>query len=264
MEEPEHLNWLHPWNRYSKRAPRVTGIVMTNYLYYWNHNLPHFPLIPRFMDHYSSWLIRRHCDDILILSNQMDYLPGARLMYSSGIHPSFFQAPPLDPSSPKAYFIGKLIWEKGFKELVDLLSPSPVRTVDIFGAGKDQNAIAAYAESKGITLRFKGITANPAEDLKDYKIFLNPSRSENSCTTTAEALGQGKFVIVPEIPSNDRYYKFKNCLSYTSPKEFARQLDHALAHAPQTDEQISELSWEAAVDRLLRYYYDTKDRFHKN
>ena len=264
LEEPEHLNWLHPWNRYQRRAPKVTGIVLTNYLYYWNQNLPKLPPAVRLMDHYSRWLIRRHCDDILILTRQMDYLSGARLLYSSGIHPSFFQTPTPDNSSHGVYFIGKIIWEKGFRELIDLLSPSPVRSVDIFGAGKDRDAIAAYAESKGIKLCFKGITANPAGDLRDYKIFLNLSRSEACCGTTAEALGQGKFVIVPDIPSNDRYYKFENCLSYTSPKEFAKRLDHALAHAPKADRQIHELSWDAAVDRLLQFYYDTIGRSREN
>jgi len=260
LEEPEHLNWFQPMNRFRKCAPRVTGNVLTNYFYYWSGGLPGLPILPWLMERYSRLLIRHHCDDVLILSNQMGYLKGSVLMYSSGIHPSFFQTPPPDPASQKAYFIGKLLWGKGFREMVNLLSGSPVRKVDVFGGGDDRDAIAAYAESKGIRFRFKGITTDPAGDLKDYKIFLNMSRSENSCTTTAEALGMGKFVIVPKIPSNDRYYKYRNCLSYTSPREFRQWLDHALAHAPKKDVAIYDLSWDTAVDRLLQYYYDTENK----
>lgn len=257
LEEPEHLNWFHFYNQYRRCAPRVTGIVLTNYFFYWNTGLPHLPMVPWLMERHSRGMIRIHCDDILILSRQMDYLEGATLLFSSGIHPSFFQAPHPGPDSNKAYFIGKLLWDKGFREMVDLLTGSPVQEVDVFGGGADQAAIAAYGQHRGIRFRFKGITTDPAKDLAKYKIFLNMSRSETSCTTTAEALGMGKFAIVPEIPSNERYIKYRNCLSYTSPQGFRRWLDHALAHAPKPDPATNEFSWEAAVDRLLRYYHDT-------
>ncbi len=254
LEEPEHLNWFHPWSRFGKCAPRVTGNILTNYFYYWSGGLPGLPALPWLMEHYSRLLTRYHCDDVMILSNQMKYLKGSRLMYSSGIHPSFFRTPAPPQDSQKVYFIGKLLWGKGFREMADLLSTSQVREVDVFGRGDDQEAIDAYGKARGVTFNFKGSTADPAESLKDYKIFLNMSRSENSCTSTAEALGMGKFVIIPAIPSNDRYYKYRNCLSYTSPRGVGLWLDHALSCAPKKDPAIHDLSWEAAIDRLLAYY----------
>ncbi len=259
LEEPEHLNWKHPWNRYDKKASRITGIVLTNYLYYLRHSFPRYPMITGILDRYNRWLIRHHCDDALLLGKSIAPLPNSRHFFSSGIHPSFFRPQPLKDASNKIYFMGKLIWEKGFHELIDLLSMSGIQQIDLFGQGKDRFEIEQYAAGKGVICHYQGNSANPAKDLQDYKIFINVSRSEVGCTTSAEALGQGKFVILPQIPSNSEYEKFKNCLTYSSPQEFARQLKFALEHQPVQDTQIRELSWEAAIDRLLKYYKDTKN-----
>lgn len=89
LEEPEHLNWFHPWSRFRKCAPRVTGNILTNYFYFWSGALPLLPFLPWLMERYNHLLVRHHCDDVMILSNQMKALKGAKLMYSSGIHPSF-------------------------------------------------------------------------------------------------------------------------------------------------------------------------------
>jgi hypothetical protein len=84
------------------------------------------------------------------------------------------------------------------------------------------------------------------------QIFVNPSTSEVLCTTSAEALAMGKFVILPSHPSNDFFAQFPNCLTYTTKEEFVGNLYYALTHAPEplTEEYSYALSWEAATDRL--------------
>ena len=89
--------------------------------------------------------------------------------------------------------------------------------------------------------------------LGSYKIFVNPSESEVLCTTTAEALAMGKFVIIPVHPSNTFFMQFDNCLPYRNKLEFAANLHWALSRDPEPlkPEQKRLLTWEAATERLI-------------
>ncbi|EXJ14824.1 hypothetical protein [Imhoffiella purpurea] len=251
LEEPEHLNWTRPWSDYRRVSPRITGILLTNYRYYCAHALPAAPWVADLLERYDRWLTRRHCDDWIVLGNSICGLPNARRFLSSGIHPEFFAHAGRAGGDGGLYFMGKLIWEKGFRELIDLLAADEHPEVDVFGAGRDREAIGDHARARGVGLRFKGLSARPAQDIAPYKIFVNPSRSEGLCTTTAEALGQRKFVILPRDVSNEPYYPFENALIYDSPEGFQACLRFALTHQPAADPLETSLSWESAIDRLL-------------
>jgi hypothetical protein len=82
---------------------------------------------------------------------------------------------------------------------------------------------------------------------------VNPSTSEVLCTTSAEALAMGKFVILPSHPSNDFFAQFPNCLTYTTKEEFVGFLYYALTHSPVplTKEYSYALTWQAATERLM-------------
>ena len=76
--------------------------------------------------------------------------------------------------------------------------------------------------------------------------------SQVLCTTIAEALAMGKFVICASHPSNDFFTQFPNCLPYSNKEEFVGNLCYALSHDPEPfkGENAAMLSWEAATERL--------------
>ena len=113
--------------------------------------------------------------------------------------------------------------------------------------------------------------------LKDCpsKIFLNPSITEVLCTTTAEALAMGKFVILPVHPSNEFFYQFPNCLAYKNMDEFVEHMKHALSCEPEplSKELKRIFTWEAAMERLVysaviskeeKLHMDKMDRFKRD
>ncbi len=254
LEEPEHLNWLHPFNRYRIQASRVTGILLTNYDYYVRHHSFGRRFFAMLLNTYNRWLINRHCDDVIKINKSLLTLPRSSFLNVNGAQSEFFNRHEPISYSKSLYFIGKLIWAKGFKELIDLLSQSEQREIDVFGTGIDQKNIEKYAKKKGVHLFLKGLSVKPAEDLKDYKIFFNASRSDTLCTTTVLALVQRKFVLLPDDPSNDYFLRFKNCLAYRTPQEFREKLSFALENIPEEDSLVEEFAWEATTERLLDYY----------
>ncbi|CAB9509875.1 Digalactosyldiacylglycerol synthase 1, chloroplastic [Seminavis robusta] len=100
-------------------------------------------------------------------------------------------------------------------------------------------------------------------DIREHKIFLNMSITEVLCTTSAEAMAMGKFVILPKHPSNMFFLQFPNCLAYTSLEDCLVKLEYALAHepVPLTEEVAKKLSWEGANERLFESSSVTKDEW---
>ena len=114
----------------------------------------------------------------------------------------------------------------------------------MYGGGPDKDAADAKASKLGLDMPFHGpidhaelggthkVSAvdqwisgfdSPFTDCGVFfpnQIFINPSTSEVLCTTVAEALAMGKFVILPSHPSNDFFAQFPNCLPYATKEEF--------------------------------------------
>lgn len=125
---------------------------------------------------------------------------------------------------------------------------------------KDSTKMPAYWASlqrrrllgSPLPVQFLG-RADHASICSAFKIFVNPSVSEVLCTTTAEALAMGKFVVLPKHPSNEFFRPFPNALFYSNAVEFVQQLSKARANDPEplSHDLRHLLSWEAATERLF-------------
>eukprot|EP00980_Cylindrotheca_fusiformis_P006413 scaffold1375_cov137-Cylindrotheca_fusiformis.AAC.2 len=129
-----------------------------------------------------------------------------------------------------------------------------------------------------IPARFLGTKDHAViKNIPSHRIFLNLSESEVLCTTTAEALAMGKWVIIPEhrkfhfseprhswfgstlspscyfIASNTFFVQFSNCLAFSSKEDCIEKIRHALSNDPQplSKEAATMLSWEGANNRLF-------------
>jgi len=149
-----------------------------------------------------------------------------------------------------------MLWSKGLALLMDLLkyaedSAGLSVKIDMYGGGPNKEEAKIKAEKMNLNMSFHG-PLDHALLADTQKIFINPSTSEVLCTTVAEALAMGKFVIVPSHPSNDFFAQFPNCLPYSNQDEFVGNLYYAMTHSPEplSEEYSYALTWEAATKRF--------------
>jgi digalactosyldiacylglycerol synthase len=264
LEEPEHLNWYRapfttkPW---TEKFHHVVGIIHTNYLAYTRTYQGGYIKEP-LLYYVNQGMCRAYTHKIIKLSNALqEFAPEKEITCNvHGVRELYLNEGDLSVSrgfSKGVYFVGKLAWPKGLDSLLDFMLMIKKRTgrcfhVDIFGSGPHEDDIAARAVQYQLPTTFHG--AKDHSILTDYKVFVNPSKSEVLCTTVIEALAMGKWVIVPRHPSNEFFYKFDNCLTYETAEEFAANVFWSLNTDPKplTAELRYELTWEAATERLIQ------------
>ncbi|XP_059594906.1 digalactosyldiacylglycerol synthase 1, chloroplastic isoform X2 [Vitis vinifera] len=234
LEEPEHLNWYHHGKRWTDKFNHVVGVVHTNYLEYIKRE-KNGALQAFFVKHINNWVARAYCHKVLRLSAATQDLPKSVICNVHGVNPKFLKIGEKLAEerelgqrafSKGAYFLGKMVWAKGYRELIDLLSRHKNDldgfNLDVFGNGEDAHEVQTAAKRLHLNLNFMKGRDHADDSLHGYKVFINPSVSDVLCTATAEALAMVK---------------------------------EALANEPQplTPEQRYNLSWEAATQRFMEY-----------
>ncbi|TVU29815.1 hypothetical protein EJB05_21402 [Eragrostis curvula] len=267
LEEPEHLNWYHHGNRWTDKFNHVIGVVHTNYLEYIKRE-KNGALQAFLVKHINNWVTRAYCDKVLRLSAATQDLPKSIVCNVHGVNPKFLKIGEnitTDRESGQtsfskgAYFLGKMVWAKGYRELIDLMAKHKNDLegfkLDVYGSGEDSQEVQSTAQKLHLSLNFYKGRDHADNSLHGYKVFINPSVSDVLCTATAEALAMGKFVICAEHPSNEFFMSFPNCLTYKTSEEFVARVKEAMAREPQplTPEQRHNLSWEAATERFMQY-----------
>lgn len=287
LEEPEHLNWYHHGRRWTDKFTHVVGVVHTNYLDYARRE--HGGAVKEaLLRKVNDWVCRVYCHKVVKLSNAVQPLPRQTTRFVHGVADSFLEvgerkaAPAATPGGKRftrgAYFIGKVVWAKGYTELLGLVgqatlgadasssaagsgkaSPSAAAepagglSIDCYGAGEDLDAVKEAAGRAGLPLHFHGAKDHLDESMHEYQVFINPSTSDVVATTSAEALAMGKWVVCADHPSNAFFSGFSNCLVYKTPEEFSRHVAHALSTepAPLPPAEREALTWQAATERFL-------------
>ncbi|XP_021639527.2 digalactosyldiacylglycerol synthase 1, chloroplastic isoform X2 [Hevea brasiliensis] len=267
LEEPEHLNWYHHGKRWTDKFNHVVGVVHTNYLEYIKRER-NGALQAFFVKHINNWVIRAYCNKVLRLSAATQDLPKSVICNVHGVNPKFLKIGEKIAAerelgqqafSKGAYFLGKLVWAKGYRELIDLLARHKNEldgfNLDVFGNGEDAREVQIAAKRLDLKVNFLSGRDHADDSLLGYKVFINPSVSDVLCTATAEALAMGKFVVCADHPSNEFFRSFPNCLTYKTSEDFVAKVKEALANEPKplTPEQRYNLSWEAATERFMQY-----------
>jgi len=298
LEEPEHLNWYSfvdgarsAWRQF----PHVVGIVHTHYVSYAATEracggplgaLVH-PIVGPFKATMallmSRWMTNGHCHRIVKLSRTLPRVGNDDAEIVSNVHgvrSAFLDfgeetaiATPLDartaavaraeaavPRTAGAYFVGKLLWQKGLGDLGGLLASTarefggrlPGGDFHVVGDGKDRAAIEEAFARRSIRAVFHGRRDHADELCKNFRVLVNPSLTEVLCTTVAEALAMGKWVVIARHPSNEFFYDFPTCLPFSTPEEFAFAYGRALRDAPPplSARERRRLTWAAATERF--------------
>jgi len=266
LEEPEHLNWYHHGAKWDSEFRHVVGVAHTNYLQYSRYDegngVPGWLKEP-FAAVMNEVVCKGHTDVVIKLSATLSDVAERNLVCNvHGVRSEFLAIGAAMRTYPKgAYFLGKALYTKGYRELIDNLLEfsnkggdlAQLEEIDTFGSGPDQEAVREEVLDKGLPLRVNNGIDHAHPSLHEYKVFVNPSTSDVLCTATAEALAMGKKVLIPEHPSNTFFMQFSNTISYKSNDQLVPLLIEALTSDPTPLSPMEQymLSWEAASERLL-------------
>nr|CAB3487012.1 unnamed protein product [Digitaria exilis] len=166
LEEPEHLNWYHHGKRWTDKFNHVIGVVHTNYLEYIKRE-KNGAIQSFLVKHINNWVTRAYCHKVLRLSAATQDLPRSVVCNVHGVNPKFLNIGEKTAAareggqkvfSKGAYFLGKMVWAKGYRELIDLLCKHKKDLegfkIDVYGNGEDSEAVQTAAKKMDLSINF--------------------------------------------------------------------------------------------------------------
>eukprot|EP00980_Cylindrotheca_fusiformis_P029515 scaffold23497_cov106-Cylindrotheca_fusiformis.AAC.2 len=195
LEEPEHLNWIRSaveeGEIWTTKFNHVVGVIHTNYRAYASATAA---IAAPVVSGLSSLMVRAYCDKVIKLSATLqEYSPEKEVVCNvHGVRSDFLEIGKQRRNNnnsgnnlegtnvavdvtgngeekPVAYFIGKLLWEKGldrllrleyfYKELTGEFFP-----IDIVGDGPDKTEIEATYLGLDVT-SIRQVLANANDDV---------------------------------------------------------------------------------------------------
>ena len=275
----------HHGARWTDAFTHVVGVGHTNYLQYARLNnigVPG-PIKEYWVAALNNLVCVAYADVVVKLSATLADVPGNNLVCNvHGVRSEFLgigaakaeaiaaKAEGAPPITEGAYFLGKALWTKGYRELMDIMAEHRTNSggsggggsgggsgelpaLDTYGSGPNADEIAAEVASSALPITMHGAIDHAHPSIHGYRLFVNPSTSDVLCTATAEALAMGKKVLIPRHPSNRFFEQFTNAHLYDDTSQMVPMLLDALATEPVPMSQREQymLSWEAATERLL-------------
>jgi hypothetical protein len=192
LEEPEHLNWFRVPPHieddvddstreslelgWTAKFKHVVGILHTNYsAYMQQYGIGTSFIAASALGALSSVVVRAHCHRLIRLSATLPELNAPKEVTCNvhGVRLEFLEPP--KPAEADAeddfqpvpiYFIGKIIWAKGFDNVLSVQEMFKDATgdyfpMDVYGSGGDEKAIKrAFLGRKGITSTASDISEN--------------------------------------------------------------------------------------------------------
>ena len=134
LEEPEHINWYHHGGRWSAQFEHVVGVAHTNYLQYARlNNLGAVPgeIKEQWTKVMNDLVVAAYTDVVIRLSPTLAVAPGHDLVCNvHGVRAEFLAIGAGAAEAARsgesaftqgAYFLGKALWTKGYRELFENL-----------------------------------------------------------------------------------------------------------------------------------------------
>jgi hypothetical protein len=227
LEEPEHLNWFRnpPASDsdagedvdvlgWAHKFNHVVGILHTNYgAYLRQYSMGTSLVTASALNALSTLVVRAYCHKVIRLSSTLtSFVPGKEV--TSNVHgvrsefldPAEKRKAPTKEKIASVYFIGKLIWAKGFDKALELQENYRSKTgeyfaMDVYGGGNDETAIRRaffgrsgqpHSEESASSTDVIESSSHLEEDRRAADIFsrdvsLRLQVSEDSATNTDEA-----------------------------------------------------------------------------
>lgn len=187
LEEPEHLNWFRvphdPENDlgWKQKFPHVVGILHTNYGDYARQYGMGFSAPA--LNSLSALVVKAYCHRVIRLSATLPHLDPTKELTVNvhGVRPEFLAPAKMiqdgedeDVEISPVYFIGKLVWAKGFENVLELEEKYKAATgdyfpMDVYGGGKDDHEI-----QKAFFGRKNMRSKSADEDRKTTEVFETP------------------------------------------------------------------------------------------
>ena len=212
LEEPEHLNWFRVppdltctseitqeeaeigW---TVKFKHVVGILHTNYGAYIKQKMGGSFVAISALNALSSIVVRAYCHRVIRLSAVLPEFDAQKEITCNvhGVRSEFFSQPhserlvPPASNSSAIYFIGKLVWAKGFDKLLSVQEKYHTQfgtyfPIDVYGSGADKNSIrSAFLGRKGIARLDSASENEPPKQTQEDRAASLLFESEGSLRT---------------------------------------------------------------------------------